>query len=297
MDVYTIITNKLIEAMEKGEAPWRKPWLSGSPINYFSRKPYSGVNLLLLPDGGEYCTAKQVADYNLSCMLAKQPEKMALIKPDAPFYLIVFWKPRKEKERDPKTGKEKAKPPVLRFYKVHHQRDVENLPSLIQKFEHNIIKEAQAIVDGYSEVPIFDTDLNSAFYSPSMDFINVPPAEQFPLIEEYFNTTFHEQIHSTGHPSRLNRFEKGTDSSIFGSKSYSFEELVAQIGAFILCAQCGIENVIADNSAAYLRGWIKRLENDKRFIFKAAAKAQTAANYVMGKKSEFVSEQVDPLPA
>ena len=59
MTVSEIVTNKIIEQLEKGKIPWNKPWASANAINYVSRKPYRGINILLL-DAGEYLTFNQV---------------------------------------------------------------------------------------------------------------------------------------------------------------------------------------------------------------------------------------------
>jgi len=89
--------------------------------------------------------------------------------------------------------------------------------------------------------------------------------------------------HSTGHKSRLNRKEL-TKVSGFGSRDYSKEELVAEMGAAFLCSQAGIENTI-DNSAAYLQSWIKKLKGDPKLAVMAAAQAQKAADYILDQKA------------
>jgi antirestriction protein ArdC len=71
----------------------------------------------------------------------------------------------------------------------------------------------------------------------------------------------------------------------FGSKTYSFEELIAEIGACFLRAKCGIEIKSLDNSVAYINSWIKVLEHDKTFIFKAASETQKAFIYILNKKA------------
>ena len=68
----------------------------------------------------------------------------------------------------------------------------------------------------------------------------------------------------------------------FGSESYSNEELVAEMGAAMLCGVTGIENRTLENSAAYLKTWIARLKSDSRLIVTAASAAQKAANYILG---------------
>jgi len=93
-------------------------------------------------------------------------------------------------------------------------------------------------------------------------------------------------IHSTGHESRANRWSAKVDKpSRFGCESYAKEELIAEIGACMLLANAGVQFDIP-NSAAYLRSWIKELQNDTSLIFKASAKAQAASAYIEGVKIE-----------
>lgn len=123
---------------------------------------------------------------------------------------------------------------------------------------------------------------NEAYYNALKDFINMPKIKQFDSSAEYYVTLFHELIHATGHQDRLNR--KGiTEPNKFGSIPYSKEELIAEMGASFLSAEVGINySEIVENNAAYLQGWLNKLKEDKRFIFRAAAKAQQATKYILG---------------
>lgn len=94
----------------------------------------------------------------------------------------------------------------------------------------------------------------------------------------------HELVHSTGHASRLNRFEEDGCTHKFGSKSYANEELVAELGAGFLSAEAGIFQQVEDDTAAYIASWIAKLQNDKTLIVKAAGKAQKACDYILGEQ-------------
>ena len=124
------------------------------------------------------------------------------------------------------------------------------------------------------------TNANRCFYVPDMDVINVPPIAQFESSESYYNTVFHELIHSTGHDSRLAR-PGITEPDGFGKTKYSEEELIAEIGASFLAGMTGIDRAsLMENNAAYIQGWLSVLKEDKRFIFRAAAEAQKAVNFL-----------------
>ena len=269
--VYDYVTQNIIKQLEEGTIPWQKPWENGVPINYITRKPYRGINLFLLPAGGEYLTFNQVKKLG------------GKVKKGSKSNMVVFWKPVEyEKEKTTSNGKkevEKVTIPILRYYKVFHLSDTEGIPSKLETIDNDLIESAEEILKGYTEVPIVYKE-NRAYYSPSKDFINVPAINQFPKVEEYYCTAFHEIVHSTGLEGRLNRF-KSTDSVIFGSETYSFEELVAELGASMLCGIAGIEEVIIENSASYIDGWLKKLKGDSSFIVKASAQAQKACDFVL----------------
>lgn len=117
-------------------------------------------------------------------------------------------------------------------------------------------------------------------YYPQRDEVAIPELSSFDSAEEYYSALFHELAHSTGHQSRLNRKEI-TESTGFGSESYSREELTAELTSAYLCAITGIGQQTIENSAAYLQGWLQALKDDKTLLIKAAGQAQKAADYIM----------------
>ena len=111
----------------------------------------------------------------------------------------------------------------------------------------------------------------------------MPSRNCFESPEAYYSTLFHELTHSTGHTSRLKRFEENSTDHQFGSESYSKEELIAEMGAAMLAGIAGISHATLGNSASYLHAWINRLKSDSRLIISAASHAQKAADYILGK--------------
>ena len=61
MKVAEIVTNTILEKLNKGTIPWRRPWFANPSKNYVSKKEYTGVNILML-DGGEYMTFNQAVE-------------------------------------------------------------------------------------------------------------------------------------------------------------------------------------------------------------------------------------------
>jgi antirestriction protein ArdC len=133
-----------------------------------------------------------------------------------------------------------------------------------------------------------------AFYRRRDDLVQLPRPEAFSQPEHYYSTQFHELAHATGHSSRLNRFTEDDNQGVFGSPAYAREELVAEMTAAMICGVLGIapvkveaispggEEEILASSAAYLRHWIDVLKADNRAVVIAAARAQKAADYILG---------------
>jgi antirestriction protein ArdC len=156
---------------------------------------------------------------------------------------------------------------------------------------HTPIEKAEQIIKGYMNRPKVNYGRGRACYIPSLDQQDMPNAENFIGDEEYYQTQFHEDIHSTGHASRLNRKEV-MDEIKFGSHAYSLEELVAEMGSAFLCAEAGIDNSrIIENSAAYLNSWMRKLKEDPKMFAMAAQRAQKAADHILGRKPETVESE------
>ena len=115
-----------------------------------------------------------------------------------------------------------------------------------------------------------------AYYVPSRDFISMPAFAGFKGADHFYNVTFHELTHWSGHTSRLDRDLKNR----FGSRSYAAEELIAELGAAFLCAEFGFDGDV--RSAGYIAAWIELLKADKRAFFTACSQASRAVAYLRG---------------
>lgn len=273
-NIYEMVTDRIIEQLEKGVVPWRKPWISksGPAVNWKTQKAYRGINVMLL-EPGEYLTFKQVQ------------EAGGKVKKGSKSHIVVFWKWLEKEENG-----EVEKIPLLRYYNVFNINQCEGIESKrnenLPEFEHNPIEEAENIVNGYINSPTVSFNSgDGAWYQPGMDHVNVPPMKDFPKAEEFYCTYFHELVHSTGHSKRLNR-DGITGTHRFGSNDYSKEELVAEIGASMLTGFAGISDVTFDNSASYIQSWLSKLKDDKTLVVKAGAQAQKAVDYILGVKWE-----------
>lgn len=266
VSVYDIVTDKIIAKLEAGVVPWRQPWAkTGPPVNWRTQRPYRGINLFLL-DPGEYATFKQIK------------EAGGHVKHDEHGELVVFWKWLERK--NPETGVMEGSP-MLRYYTVFNILQAEGITSRrsTETWEHEPIAVAESMVADYPQGPRIKLGSGKAYYRPSADLVSIPPLIDYANPEEYYSVLFHELVHSTGHARRLNR-PGITEPGHMGDESYSKEELVAELGAAILCAQAHLDTPF-DNSAAYVANWLKVLRDDKHLLVSAGGQAQKAVDHIL----------------
>lgn len=275
INIYEMITNRILQQLENNVIAWRKSWQGGLPINYKTRKEYQGINLLLLPYGGEYLSFKQVQ------------EAGGKVRKGEKSHIIVFYKLLEKPKDGSDNSEEKETIPLLRYSNVFHISQCENIITKIKPIELNDINPIdnaeKALTSYISRAGVnFKNVMNSneAYYRPSTDTIVMPDIRQFTISEEYYSTAFHECSHSTGHKSRLNRISKDAN---FGSKNYSKEELVAEISSAMCLNYLGVEiPETFENSVAYIDAWRKKLQKDNKIILQASAQAQKATNLILG---------------
>ena len=276
MDVYSMVTERIINQLEKGEIPWKKPWakcLDGT-FNRITRKPYSLLNKLLLLHGGEYATFKQWEQIGGRVKNGEKSE------------IVVFWKLQDLVEKDENGDIEMKQIPLLRYYNVFHISQVNNVMPLIrtEDFGTKPIERAETILHEYlnrEHITLSAEESDRAFYSLQTDSITVPKITQFEHAEEYYSTVFHECGHSTMTAERCNR-EKESKSAFFGSEKYSKEELIAEITSATIMNSIRLETPMTfQNSTVYIQNWLNTLKNDKKLIVSASGKAEKAARYIL----------------
>lgn len=276
LDLYQIVTDKIINLLEQGTVPWQKPWAeAGIPMNLLSKRPYRGVNLWLLLS----------LDYERNLFLTwDQLKKLGgSVNKGEQGHVVIYWKTSQKKDESVDGEKEK-KVPLLRYYKVFNIAQCRDLPEtlvepIVEK-EHDSIIECDSIIHLMPQCPVIKHKEQKAFYHIEEDYINMPRKKSFKSIEGYYATLFHELVHSTGHEKRLNR-STITEMAEFGSEPYSIEELVAELGSAYLSSYAGILNSGIQNSASYIAGWLKKLKDDKRFIIRASGNAQRAVDFII----------------
>jgi len=279
VDIYQMVTDKIISALENGVKPWACPWdrtqeFGQMPLNFKTKNPYSGINILLL--WSETVEHGYSSPYWLTFNQAKEMGGN-VIKGNKSTQLI-FYKPW---ERENAAG-EKEIIPMLKTFRVFNLDQIEGIEkpvlkpavSLVEKHEFIENVEAESVIRG-TGITIHHTG-NQAFYRPSTDEICMPPKALFNHSDNYYSTILHEITHATGHKKRLDRSMAGR----FGSSDYAFEELIAELGSAFSCAELGIFGNGETQHACYIASWLKKLNEDKKFIFQAASAAAKAHRWI-----------------
>ena len=286
-NVYEIVTEQVIKQLEQGVAPWKKPWRCEMPCNLISGKEYRGINPFLLASQGY--GSRYWLTFNQANKLGghvRKGEKSSI---------VTFWKIGEFSKENKETGKlEDRKSILLRYFAVFNVEQTEGIADKLGlgKAGPRVpnIEACESIVSGMPNAPAMQQS-DRAWYKPSSDTVGMPSRSLFGNAEEYYSTLFHELTHSTGHGSRVGR-EGIEDLAAFGSESYSKEELIAEMGAAMLCGVTGIVPATIQNSASYLQHWINRLKGDSKLLVSAASAAQKAADYIrnVSAKTETESE-------
>ena len=282
-DIYTRVTNKIIADLENGQRTWLKPWstknLTGriiAPMRH-NGEHYQGINILLLWGTSVNC--------GYTCnhwMTFKQAKELGgnVIKGMKGETVVYANKIIKTKTDD--NGEEKDYSiPFMKSYTVFNVEQIEGLPEHFYTKPEPITSDIQR--DTTLDQFFFNTGAkinhggNRAYYNISSDFIQMPFLECFKKSEGYYATLAHEITHWTRHKSRLNR---DFGRKRWGDQGYAQEELVAEIGSAFLCAELGITPEVQPDHAAYIDSWLSVLKQDKKAIFKAAAHAQRAVDYL-----------------
>ncbi len=282
--LYDEITNKIIGELEAGRVPWVQPWGSASakaplamPRNATTGRQYSGINVLILWGaviqygfpGQSWLTFRQAL--SLGGNVRRGERGTTVVYADR-------FTPEDEKRRARETGEEASAIPFLKRFTVFNTAQCDGLPddvAIVAPPPPPGLIEPQ--VDALIRATGIDFRIGGdrAFYAPAHDYVQVPPPQAYFEPINWHRTALHEMGHATGHASRLNRDFSGS----FGSKTYAFEELIAEINAAFCCASLGITPTV--RHADYIGSWLEVLREDNRAIVRAASQASKAADWLL----------------
>ncbi len=289
-DLYQLVTDRVVTAIENGVPPWKRPWRSARngvglpemmPANALTGKPYTGVNVLLL-----WLAADEAGYVSNDWLTYRQAQQLGghVRKGEVATLAVIYkdWKKQAVDEHGNRLTDSEGEPlmeivPVLKSNPLFNVGQCDGLP------EHLMVKaegSADALpADTFSErvlqvlngsgVSVSSLPQDRAFYRPDLDRIVMPLSSQFDQVADYWTTLLHELVHSTGHEKRLRRVGISTFTGR-NSPEYAFEELIAEMGSAFLCAHLGIAGDVQHES--YIDGWLKVLKSDKKRCFAPAGR-------------------------
>ncbi len=265
----------IIDGIKSGDIAFLKPWKAGQlclPYNAINGKTYQGTNIIrclgVEKVDPRFMTFKQAKENNFS------------IRKGAKAISIFFFMPVSEDKLNEwieNGSKPEEKPfPTYKYFNVFSGTDIVDIEPIQQgEITFKTDEIAEEIISN-SEVPIFHDMRDRAYYSVTDDEIHLPPKTQFPTAEYYYSTALHEIAHSTGAANRLNRDLSGA----FGSESYAFEELIAQISSYMISCYLSLPHD-PSHSFGYIQSWLKVFNEDHKKVLEVVKAANQVINYLM----------------
>lgn len=295
MDIRAETTNRIIAAIESGTPPWRQGWTGGGlAYNAQTQKEYQGANQLLLGIAGHsdprWLTWRQAKKIGLHVRKGERSTKI--------IRMVEVERRNTDAQKDAEVvGEEKDTLLIMRYYDVFNGSQIDGLEPLTARSDSGkSLAAAEAMVEGMKQTGLkLMHGFNGASYSVQEDLIRMPEPGRFFEDESYWSVLLHECTHATGSHKRLQRL---IPTARFGSQEYAKEELRAEVGAAMLCAELGIGQAKEhlDNHAAYIASWLEVLKQDKNEIFRAAADAQRACDYIRGHAIKIEPQITPELP-
>ena len=283
--IRTEITQQIIAALEAGVVPWRRPWRldpnAGAPSNLVSRKPYHGINILLLElhSMQHHLASKWWGTFaqvkGLGGSVKRRPDD---VQPGQWGCHIVLFRPVSRLVVDKATGEEKRKEfRLMRYFTVFNADQCEGIERFqmteemdVPAFSPDFSRVEQVIAASKAEIRFGG---EQAFYTcPPADHITMPRRSRFLNDGAYYETLLHELAHWA-------EVRTGWDST---KEGYATGELVAELAACFLATELGVPHgEPLHNHAAYIGGWLQAMRGDPNVIFRAASQASKVTDFIL----------------
>lgn len=278
-----LVVDTIIKHMDEGKAPWHCPYLVGGHRNMVSQKNYRGINQMVL---GFVAASREYKSPYWATFNQIKAAGGRLENAKGKGVPILFYKSLGEQDGTENDLKQDDKPRFVarssRVFNLDLVTGIDHDELSITPNEASTQKDAQNILEAYLKRTQINVIHGLPAYIPSLDIVRMLDLSQVESTAEYYSAFFHELVHSTGHPKRLNRFEANAATKE-SREDYSKEELVAEVGAAMLCHLAGVDSEASiKNSANYLRGWMKFIKDNKSAFASAVSQAQKATELMLG---------------
>jgi antirestriction protein ArdC len=296
-DAAASITNELIDIIDRGVLPWRKPWTVGGssvPLR-LNGEPYQGVNNFLLTM--RTMMAGYASPYWMTLRQANELD--AKVIKGSKSSVVVYYGTAEREQAESAHGDqaETEDPKTIPFMKSYRVFNADQIEGLDPRFhpaaaEPEVHPERAPIPHMQSFFEAIGANVSfsgrEACYVPNLDKIYMPPIELFENPRNFYAVWGHELGHWTKPRHRLNR---SYGDARFGNTAYAREEIVAELCTVFLGQKLGFSAHTLELNAAYLDNWVRVLRSDKRAIFKHAADAQRACYYLVAASEAGQGEQ------
>ncbi len=286
-DASEVITNELVRVIERGVLPWGKPWTAGAstrPLRH-TGEPYQGINNFLLT------MRTQLAGYTSPFwMTIRQANALeAKVRKGEKSSVVVYYGQAQSCDSENESDDQTREPTASGFrfqkaYRVFNADQIEGLPDsfhpdsarLPSHPPHEPIPHMQDFFEAIDIVTSFTG--REAYYMAAVDKVYMPDISLFEDPRSFYGVWAHELAHATKARHRLNR---SYGDARFGNTAYAREEIVAELTSCFLGQELGFSAHTLEMSAAYLDNWLRVLRSDKNAIFKHAADAQRACDWLI----------------
>jgi antirestriction protein ArdC len=282
------VTAEIARLLERGVMPWRAPWdavraaaaTPGLPLRV-TGEPYRGANVVLL-------WASQITrGYARRTWLTyRNAEALrAHVRKGEKATPVVFYGQAKAKDEAARTDADEAKA-GYRFLKLFHVFNIEQLDEIPETLpaEPILTPTPPCRIEAWAKRAEARVRIGgaSAYYAPATDTIHLPHASVFCSDEHRIATLCHELAHHTGAAHRLSRLK----DYFTDRQARAREELIAELASATLGAMIGLSPDHLEDHAAYVSDWLRLLKQDPRAFLSAAAKAQTAVDWLIDKAGD-----------
>lgn len=294
------LVKEFLNVLQDDKLDWVKMWhdvAADTPYNAETNRKYKGTNRFLLSlvayiegyTDPRWMTMNQANKHGYSINPGEHAVPVVYYKPwDLINKAYLSWE---EYEDEIKSGRDVHDFSLRCFYSnVWNACQMTGLPEIkVETFEGTKASEVLDVMSTNMDIEILNDGGNRAYYSPTEDKIHLPRIEVFKTSSAYNATALHELAHSTGHKSRLDR----KLSTFFGSDSYAFEELVAEMSSAFVCAylkDVEYDETHINNHKAYIQNWVQPLKDDPSILNKAVGVAEGVCDYML-LKGEIINEK------
>ena len=273
--VLQAVVSQIIERCEeKGITPWQAPYsLRQSPMNLEYKNAYTGINRWATSLSGfnspYWVSFAQVQ--KLEGKIKKGQKHTKIVK------MALIEKKRENAKGEQEVYARWVQP--VRYYKMWNIEQTEGIE--VEDFvqtEFEPIEACEHVIANCHDKPKILFDGSEPQYDQDNDQIRMPKQVSFKSKEDFYNALLHELAHSTGHEKRLNRLVQVGE---YGTKTYSKEELVAELTSAMLSSHCGISEKTINSSASYVKGWLDTLKANPRMLLSSAGLAEKAFKYIV----------------